>query len=111
MKLHRVILAMALAVFALASASFAAEQLAVSPHQATLSLNGSPKNVELEAFCSQTPCNLKWYVLLSNNQVGNIDLTNGPVTHFIAGSLPGSAVVIVQDGQGNMQFSVITVLK
>jgi hypothetical protein len=112
MKGYKLTLAIAVALLAMASTSFANGKLALTPQQATMLLNGPPiQKLELDAFCSQSPCNLKWYVLLSNSNVGSIDNNSGPVTHFIAGTEPGQAIIVVQDGQGNMQFAVITVLK
>ena len=110
MKAHKLILVMALAVLALASTAFASGKLALTPQQATVAAAAN-SSTELEAFCSQSPCNLKWYVITSNSKVGHLDLTSGPVTHFIADGSQGTAIVVVQDEDGNMQFSTITVQK
>jgi hypothetical protein len=110
MKLRKFCLMAALAVLALAATSYAAHQLAMSPQHVTVPVDGPPKAITFSAFCNQTPCNLKWTALLSDDRVGNIDTASGPQTHFVVGTVPGRAVVVVSDGQGHMDFAIVEVV-
>ena len=111
MKVNKLSLVIALALLAFTSTAFASGKLALTPQQATLPAAGPDSSVTLDAFCSQAPCNLKWFVIASNSKVGHIDLTSGPQTHFIADGAQGTAIVVVQDEAGNLEFSKITVQK
>jgi hypothetical protein len=111
MKTTKSIVLILLSVLALSAVSLAGGKLAIQPGQGILP-STSPGNVmTLNGLCSETVCQLKWYVLLSSSEVGSIDIRSGPYTHFTAGPLPGTAIVIVQDEVGHMQFAKITVVE
>jgi hypothetical protein len=111
MNNKRLILATSLLLLILAPlALFAGTKLAMLPHAATVYVNGPVTSVTLDAFCNATPCNLTWMVILSADGVGSIDNTSGPTSTFTAGSLPGTAIVIVHDDQGHMAFCTVNIL-
>ena len=43
--------------------TFAAERFVVSPTNSQLSVTASQQYVELNAFCSESPCTPHWYVI------------------------------------------------
>ena len=111
MKVKKLTLVIAaVAVLAFTSSAFAAGKIALSPQDATLATSGPNSTLTLDAFCSTAVCNLKWFVIASSPNVGQIDATTGPVNHFHAQG-PGTAIVIVQDEAGNMSFTKITVVQ
>ena len=93
----------------LATAVFAGEKIAVKPSTATVFVNGPVKSVQLDGFCNQTPCNLKWSAILSDSEVGYISNKTGPTTMFFAGSKAGTAIVFLTDDQGHSEHVIITV--
>jgi len=110
MKLNRLALGISLLVLILVPAAFAVGgKVAVDPPTATVYINGPTYSVELEGFCNTTPCNLTWILVLSSSNVGSLDTTTGPVVHFAVGTTPGTAMIIVRDGQGNSAHAAITV--
>jgi len=111
MKAKKLMLVIAaVAVLAFTSNAFAGGKIALSPQDATLATSGPNNVLTLDAFCSTAACNLKWFVIASNPNVGQIDATTGPVNHFHAQG-PGTAIVIVQDEAGNMSFTKVTVVQ
>jgi hypothetical protein len=100
-----------MAILALTASSFAADKLALSPEQVTLSSTGAGSSVTLDAFCNHTPCSLRWFLITSNDKVGHLSNSSGPINQFEADGAQGSAIVIVQDETGVRAFSKITVLK
>ena len=97
------------AVLALSLTAFAALHVAVLPATAIISLGSQTLTVDLDAFCSATPCNITWSAVLSNANVGSINNTSGPVTTFTAGTTPGYAVIFASDGNGNMAHAKVDV--
>jgi len=111
MKATKLMLVIAVvAVLAFTSNAFAGGKIALSPQDATLATTGANSVLTLDAFCSTAVCNLKWFVIASSPNVGQIDATTGPVNHFHAQG-PGTAIVIVQDEAGNMAFTKINVVQ
>jgi len=111
MKAKKLMLVIAaVAVLAFTSNAFAAGKVALSPQDATLATSGPNSVLTLDAFCSTAECNLKWFVIATSPNVGQIDATTGPVNHFHAQG-PGTAIVIVQDEAGNMNFTRINVVQ
>ena len=111
MKVKKLMLVIvAVAILAFTSNAFAAGKVALSPQDATLTTSGPTSSLTLDAFCSTAKCDLKWFVIASNPNVGRIDLTAGPVTHFQAEG-PGTAIVVVQDEAGNLTFAKINVVQ
>jgi peroxiredoxin family protein len=112
MKLHKVALAIAFSVLILAATAFSTgRKVAVFPTTASVNVNGPVTSVDLEAFCNQQPCNIQWILVLSNSAVGSIDNTTGPTTTFTAGTSSGTALVIANDGMGDMAHATITVVQ
>jgi hypothetical protein len=112
MRMRKLILAISLLFVAITPVSLmAGSKLAMMPGAGTVYVNGPVTSLTLDAFCNSTPCNLSWVVILSSDGVGNIDNSSGPKTTFTAGSLPGTAIVIVRDDQGHMAFASINVLQ
>ena len=106
--------ALILVVFSLAlvTAAFSADRkIALLPAEATVHIGGPDVRVELNAFCNQTPCNIQWYIVLSNSEVGSITNTSGPTTTFASGSILGTAIVFASDGMGNLASAKITVMQ
>jgi hypothetical protein len=111
MQNKKVFLALAvLLLVAIPLSLSAGTMLALFPNNGTVYNGGPVTTIKLNAFCNSTPCNLTWMVVLSSDGVGSIDNTTGPNTTFTAGTLPGTAIVIVHDDQGHMAFSTINVL-
>lgn len=92
-------------------ALMAGTKLAMMPGNGTVYVNGPVSSLTFDAFCNSTPCNLSWVVIGSSDGVGTIDSQSGPKTTFTAGSIPGTAILIVRDDQGHMAFAVINVLQ
>lgn len=90
-------------------ALMAGTKLAMLPGSGTVYINGPVSSITLDAFCNATPCNLSWMVVLSSDGVGSINNTTGALTTFTAGSVPGTAIVIVHDDQGHMAFATVNV--
>ncbi len=112
MTMRRLPLAIAFTVLLLAATAFSTgRKVAVFPTSATVNVNGPTTSVDLEAFCNQTPCNIQWTLVLSGASVGSINNLSGPTTTFTAGTATGTALVIANDGMGDMAFSSITVLQ
>ena len=112
MKSRWVTLAATVCVLLLTSTAFSTgRKVAVFPATATVNINGPTSNIELEAFCNQTPCNIQWILVLSGSTVGSISNTTGPTTTFTAGTGTGTAIVIASDGLGNMAHSTVTVVQ
>lgn len=111
MKAKKLMLVIAVAVLAFTSNMFAAQNVALSPAEATVTTIGPNSSLTLEAFCSTAACNLRWYVVGSNPRVGALESASGLVNHFQAGGSAGTAIVIVQDEAGNMSFAKITVVQ
>lgn len=96
-------------VLALALAAFAStRRIALMPHSATVSLTGATTNVDFEAFCNQSPCNISWTLINSGNSVGNLSNSTGPTTTFTATGV-GSAELFATDDYGNSAHASITV--
>jgi hypothetical protein len=111
MHSKKLILALGLILLTLTPLSLmAGTKLAMFPTSATVYVNGPVYSVTFDAFCNATPCNLTWTVILSSDGVGSINNTSGPATTFTAGSIPGTALLIVRDDQGHMGFATINVL-
>jgi hypothetical protein len=89
------------AVLALSMSAFALFHIAVSPASGIISLSGQ-NTVDFDAFCSGTPCNISWVVVLSNTNVGTISNTTGPTTTFTGGTSTGTAYIFASDGNGHM---------
>ena len=89
------------AVLALSMSAFALFHIAVMPSSAIISLSGQ-NTVDFDAFCSSTPCNITWVVVLSNANVGSINNTSGPTTTFTGGTTIGTAYIFASDGNGHM---------
>ncbi|HZU42784.1 MAG TPA: hypothetical protein VE994_08940 [Terriglobales bacterium] len=112
MKVRRLPLAIAFSVLLLAATAFSTgRKVAVFPTSATVNVNGPTTSVDLEAFCNQTPCNIQWAIVLSGANVGSINNQTGPTTTFSAGTATGTALVIANDGMGNMAHASVTVLQ
>ena len=99
----------AVAVLALTIAAFAANRVALLPASGTLSLAGPNTTLTFDAFCNFTPCNITWVVVLSNPNVGSIDMTTGPQTTFTVGTSSGTAYIFASDGNGHMGQAKIDV--
>jgi hypothetical protein len=113
MKRNKIVLGVGViaAVLALSMSGFAqALHVAVEPSTATVIVGQGPQSaVNLDAFCSFTPCNITWTVILSDSNVGSINNTTGPTSTFVAGTTPGKAHIIVSDGNGHMAEATVTV--
>jgi hypothetical protein len=96
------------AVLALCMTAFAALHVAVLPSTAVISLS-TPSSVTFDGFCSFSPCNLTWVVVLSNSNVGSIDNTTGPQTTFTPGTTTGTAFIFASDGNGHMAQAKVDV--
>lgn len=110
MKRNKIVLGIGVtaAVLALSLTAFAALHVSVAPASAVISL-AAPAPVTFDGFCSFTPCNITWILVLSNANVGSIDNTSGPQTTFTAGSSMGMAHLIASDGNGHMALATISV--
>jgi len=107
----RVLLAVGVAVvvLSLTIAAFAANRVALLPVNGTLNVAGPTTQMDFDAFCNFTPCNITWTLVLSNANVGSIDRTTGPQTTFTVGSSPGTAFIFASDGNGHMAQAKIDV--
>jgi hypothetical protein len=98
------------AILALSLTAFAELHVAMVPSSGTLNITGNgPTQITLDAFCSDTPCNITWVVVLSNNNVGSINNRSGPQTTFTIGTQPGTAYIFASDGNGHMAQGKIDV--
>ncbi len=97
------------AVLALSLTAFAAIHVALVPTTATLNIAGPTISKTFDAFCSGTPCNITWTLVLSNANVGTIDNTSGPSTTFTVGTVPGTAYIFASDGNGHMAQAKVDV--
>jgi len=96
-------------VLAVTIAAFAANRVALLPGSGTLNVAGPTTQMNFDAFCNFTPCNITWIVVLSNSNVGSIDRTSGPQTTFTVGSSPGTAYIFASDGNGHMAQAKVDV--
>jgi hypothetical protein len=97
------------AVLALTVAAFAANRVALLPGSGTLNVSGPTTQMNFDAFCNFTPCNINWIVVLSNPNVGSIDRTSGPQTTFTVGTASGTAYIFASDGNGHMAQAKVDV--
>ena len=111
MKRYSTLLLVVLSLALVATAFAGDRKIALLPTEATVHIGGPDVRVDFEAFCNQTPCNIQWYIVLSNSEVGKITNTSGPTTTFLSGSVPGTAIVFVSDGMGNLANAKITVMQ
>lgn len=99
----------AAAVLALSLTAFAAFRIAVMPSNAVIIL-AAPAPVTFDGFCSDTPCNIKWTLVLSASNLGSIDNATGPKTTFTpTGTATGSAFLFASDGNGHIAQATINV--
>lgn len=111
MTSKKVLLTLGLLLLVLTPLSMmAGTKLAMLPGTGTVYVNGPVTSLTFDAFCNATPCNLTWMVVLSSDGVGSINNTSGPATTFTAGSVAGTAILIVHDDQGHMAFATINVV-
>jgi len=115
----KVVLAIAIATLVLTAGAFAGTKVALMPLGATVSISGTghPQSMALDGFCNGSPCNINWQQVLSDSAVGTLDkcstcadTTTGPVSHFTAGTLPGWVVIVIDDGQGHVATTTLTVV-
>ena len=99
----------AVAVLTLTVAAFAASRIALLPASGTLNITGQNTQMDFDAFCNFSPCNISWVVVLSNPNVGSIDRTTGPQTTFTVGTAPGTAYIFASDGNGHIGQAKIDV--
>lgn len=99
----------AVAILALSLTAFATLHVALLPTSATLDIAGPTTSKTFDAFCSFTPCNITWVIVLSNANVGSIDNTSGPQTTFTVGTVPGTAYIFASDGNGHMAQAKVDV--
>jgi len=113
MKRNKIVLGIGVtvAILALSLAAFAAIHVALVPGSATLNHDPTigPVTMTFDAFCSSTPCNISWVVILSNANVGSIDNTTGPQTTFSVGTAAGTAYLFASDGNGHMAQAKVDV--
>lgn len=119
MKDMKIVLAIAIATLLLTSGAFAGTKVALMPLGASVSISGTghPTSMQLEAFCNGSPCNITWQQVVSNSNVGTldrcstcVDTSTGPISHFTAGTLPGWVVIVIDDGQGHVATTTVTVV-
>jgi hypothetical protein len=96
-------------VVALAVTALAANRVALLPASGSLSIAGQSTQMNFDAFCNFSPCNISWVLVLSNSNVGSIDRTAGPQTTFTVGSSPGTAYIFASDGNGHMAQAKVDV--
>jgi hypothetical protein len=111
MKRKRLLLGIGVAatVVALTISAFAASRVALLPAAGNLTINGNTTQMNFDAFCNFSPCNITWILVLSNSNVGSIDRTSGPQTTFTIGSSPGTAYIFASDGNGHMAQAKVDV--
>jgi hypothetical protein len=111
MKRNKIVLGIgvAFAILALSLMAFAATHVALLPATATLFVNGPATSKTFDAFCSGTPCNITWTVVLSDPNVGSISNPSGPQTTFSVGTVPGTAYIFATDGNGAMAQAKVEV--
>jgi hypothetical protein len=96
-------------VVALAITALAASRVALLPVSGNLSIAGQNTQMNFDAFCNFSPCNINWILVLSNPNVGTIDRSTGPQTTFTVGSAPGTAYIFASDGNGHMAQAKVDV--
>jgi len=115
----KVLLAIAIATLVLTSGAFAGTKVALMPLGATVSISGTghPQTMQLEAFCNASPCNINWQQVLSDSAVGTLDrcstcadTSTGPTSHFTAGTVAGWVVIVIDDGQGHVATTTVSVV-
>jgi hypothetical protein len=96
-------------VVALAISALAANRVALLPASGSLTITGNTTQMNFDAFCNFSPCNITWILVLSNSNVGSIDRTSGPQTTFTIGTSPGTAYIFASDGNGHMAQAKVDV--
>jgi hypothetical protein len=109
MKLHKIAIATVALMLAMTAMSFASDKVAVAPDSVTLTRGLPPSQITLNGFCSDTPCDPKWTIVLSNDGVGELSATSGPQVKFHMGDNAGTAWVFFSDGHGELALAIIKV--